>query len=81
MPCVGTNVEFTLTTPEHTLPMSSSGGELFGRLMTRKSHETLFILEDFHVILEPMTSPYPRCGGYSLPLRFLHLEVLLRSAA
>ena len=43
MPCVGTNVEFTLTTPEHTLPMSSSGGELFGRLMTRKSHETLFI--------------------------------------
>ena len=23
--------------------MSSSGGELFGRLMTRKSHETLFI--------------------------------------
>jgi len=41
VPAAGTNVEFTSQGPERSLAMSSSGGGLFGRPMTRKSHGAL----------------------------------------
>jgi hypothetical protein len=41
VPAIGTNVEFTSKRGEHNLRLSSSGGGLFGRLMTRKSCGTL----------------------------------------
>src|SRR5271166_3037240 len=44
VPANGTNVGFTLLGEERTLCLSSSGGGLFGRLMTRKSHGTLLTL-------------------------------------
>ncbi len=44
VPAAGTNVEFTSQGPESSLAMSSSGGGLFGRPMTRKSHGALLIL-------------------------------------
>jgi hypothetical protein len=41
VPAVGTIVEFTSRAAKRTLGSSSSGGGLFGRPMTRKSHGTL----------------------------------------
>jgi hypothetical protein len=37
VPSIATNVEFTSVAAKRTLQLSSSGGGLFGRLMTRKS--------------------------------------------
>ena len=41
VPPPGTNVEFTLMGGERSLRLSSSGGGLFGRLMTRESYGAL----------------------------------------
>jgi hypothetical protein len=53
VPAGGTIVEFTSQASKPILASSSSGGGLFGRPMTRKSHGALLNFEDNLLQLRP----------------------------